>query len=493
MRVDFVFEDVGVTLNTDFSVDMELSIAAVAAAARAEAAAERAETAAANLETDTTLSVSGKAADAKVTGDKINNLILNTGQAEVTGWNDGKNVLLRTSITSVNISTDIVDQVGYSCVILPCTEGDIFYVTSKGASGARNWAFLSSDGSQGENNIISRAVAGSNNYWYENYKLVAPAKSQYVVFNAYTGNTRKVIKGEYLINIVNRQTRKISILFVGNSLTQDGISYLPYMLKTYYPEIDFRFYMWYHGGWTLTEHYNDFVSNQVAKIFSVAENTSDWTNYNEEKTMAWVLDNYQFDIVCLQGYYNYTPTTNPAKPTDDVTAFNNCRNYIQSNYEGGNPLEFITLFHAPLRSDADTVFNRTKQWNETLLKETIAQDMIPMGIAIYRALTTDLDDLGDSGHLSLDGTHAQEGLPCLLQTFTAMCWLFDKLSINKSVYGSTMRMTTQIYNSINVPGANLGTGVITGTDAQNLLAQEIAIKAYKEGKYIVNANLFDAT
>lgn len=43
MRVDFVFDEVGVTLNTDFSVDMELSIAAVAAAARAEAAAQRAE------------------------------------------------------------------------------------------------------------------------------------------------------------------------------------------------------------------------------------------------------------------------------------------------------------------------------------------------------------------------------------------------------------------------------------------------------------------
>ena len=43
MRVDFVFDEVGVSLNTDFSVDMELSIAAVAAAARAEAAAQRAE------------------------------------------------------------------------------------------------------------------------------------------------------------------------------------------------------------------------------------------------------------------------------------------------------------------------------------------------------------------------------------------------------------------------------------------------------------------
>jgi hypothetical protein len=36
-----------------------------------------------------------------------------------------------------------------------------------------------------------------------------------------------------------------------------------------------------------------------------------------------------------------------------------------------------------------------------------------------------------------------------------------------------------------VPGTNLGSGVITGTDAENLLAQKIAIKAYKEGKWFV--------
>ena len=49
-------------------------------------------------------------------------------------------------------------------------------------------------------------------------------------------------------------------------------------------------------------------------------------------------------------------------------------------------------------------------------------------------------------------------------------------------------MTTTIYNSINVPGANLGNGVVTGTDAQNLLAQEVAIKAYKEGKQFMLNN-----
>lgn len=286
---------------------------------------------------------------------------------------------------------------------------------------------------------------------------------------------------------VSETSKSISILFVGNSLTQDGIAYLPYMLRHYYPEIDFKFYMWYIGGATLSDQYTAFTNNTNADTFSVCENTDNWTNYNSSVNMASVLANYTFDVVCVQEYFN-----NKASYTDaDLTDWNNCRNYIIENYAGSNSLEFISLFHAPKRSAADAVFNLTETGNALILNKTIAQDMIPTGIAIYRALSTDLDDLGDQGHLSPDGVHAQEGLPCLLQTFAAMCWLFDKLAINKSIYGCKFRMTTAIYNTLNVPGANLGTGVITGTDAENLLAQEVAIQAYKEGKSFVNANIFN--
>jgi len=285
---------------------------------------------------------------------------------------------------------------------------------------------------------------------------------------------------------VQNDKKSISILFVGNSLTQDGIAYLPYMLHTYYPEIDFRFYMWYIGGYTLAQQYEAFVNETKTGdlIFSVAENTSNWTNYLQQKSMKDVLSEYEFDIVCFQEFI----TTNHSA---NLTDWNNCRNYILDNYAGNNALEFISLFHAPsCNSPVATNFEHLKTDNAYLLHDTISQDMIPMGIAKYRALATELDSLGDAGHLTVDGTHAQEGLPCLLQTFCVMCWLFDKLAINKSIYGSDARITTAVYNSINVPGPNLGTGVITGTDAQNLIAQEVAIKAYKEGKQFVVDNLF---
>ena len=310
------------------------------------------------------------------------------------------------------------------------------------------------------------------------------------------GENVKTINGESILgkgdiaigSSAAENKKKLSILFVGNSLTQDGIAYLPYMLKNYYPEVDFHIYMWYIGGATLATHYDNFTSGGNAEIFSIAENEESWTNYNKSKTMSSILSAYSFDIVCMQEYFNYK--TEYTAPTD----WNLCRDYILANYKGGNALEFISLFHAPLRkedadADVDKVFERTREGNALILQQTISEDVIPNGIAVYRALDTDLNSLGDKGQLSPDGTHTQEGLPCLLQTYTTLCWLFDRLGINKSVYGHPMRMTTAIYNSINVPGANLGSGVVQGTDAQNILAQEVAIKAYKEGKMFLANNL----
>ena len=282
-------------------------------------------------------------------------------------------------------------------------------------------------------------------------------------------------------NVTKLEKKSISILFVGNSLTQDGIAYLPYMLKNYYPEVDFRFYMWYIGGYTLEQQYDVFSSNGKANIFSVAENSQSWTNYNKSKTMASVLSTYKFDIVCMQEYFKL-------EKEDFITDWNDCYDYIKSNYTGGNDLEFISLFHAPMRGssyDVDQIYKRTEDGNTLILQTTDTKDMIPNGIAVYRALQTDLNTLGDKQQLSPDGVHTQEGLPCLLQTYVTLCWLFDRLGIDKSIYGHPMRMTTEIYKKISVPGANLGSGVITGTDEQNLLAQEIAINAYNEGKEFV--------
>lgn len=285
------------------------------------------------------------------------------------------------------------------------------------------------------------------------------------------------------IRIGSLNDNEISILFVGNSLTQDGMAYVPYLLRNYFPEVKFRFYMWYNGGYDLSQQYDDFVNDVACDIFSICENTHSWTNTS--KKMSEVLSTYHFDIVCMQEYFNHKTSYTET----DLADWNNCRDYIKSHYTGYNGLKFISLFHSPWMTDEAGVYNVTKAGNALILQETLAEDMISTGLALHMARSTALDSLGDAGHLTPDSIHAQEGLPCLLEAYTATLWMLEKAGVNKGIYGLPFKMTTAIYNTISVPGPNIGTGVIEGTDAQNLLAQEVAEMAYKAGKKFITDNI----
>lgn len=282
--------------------------------------------------------------------------------------------------------------------------------------------------------------------------------------------------------IARRANNKdISILFVGNSVLEDAVAYLPYLLKSICPELKFRIYLWYRGGRTLAEQYDGFQNNVVADRVSVAENTRRWTINSNSMTMVDVLATYSFNVVCMMDYYNRLNTADNAS-----TDWNNCVNYITTNYKGGNALKFVEFIHAPSRSAIEDKFALALTGCRKVLKETNCQGLLGGGIAVYKAFSTELDSLGDYGHLSVDGAHAQEGLPCLIQAYTILLWILGELGINRSIYGSDTSITQNVYNSINTPGANLGTGVITGTDEQNVLAQELAIIAYKTAQSIVN-------
>lgn len=287
------------------------------------------------------------------------------------------------------------------------------------------------------------------------------------------------------------ENKEISILFIGNSLTQDAVSYLPLVLKDLAPNLTFRFYIWYDGGYTLTQILSKFNNRQNAEIFSVCENVTGWTNYNSSKKISDVLGTYQFDIVCLEEYFNYKRAN--GYTTEDKQVFNDMITFLRTNY--AHPFKVVSFFHQPLRKAvdgstyraiADQVFALTKSGVEWQLKNTIAESLIPAGIATYRAMDVpSLDGLGQTGHLSPDGTHSQEGLPCLMQAWVVALWVFEQLGLPISINNAQARVTAVNYSSINVPGANLGNGVVVGTTEQDRLAMDVAIKAHKEGKHIL--------
>lgn len=282
--------------------------------------------------------------------------------------------------------------------------------------------------------------------------------------------------------------KEVSVLWVGNSLTQDAVSYLPLVLKEIAPNLNFRFYIWYDGGATLANILTKWNNNTAAEIFSTCENVTSWTNSTSTTMSAFLNTGKTFDIVSIEEYFNYKRET--GYTDDQKQDFNRIIEYLRNNYQ--HPFKVAAYFHRPLcknssgqldLSVADKVYGLTYDGVRWQMENTIAETVIPTGIAAYRSMyDSALNVLGQKGYMTPDYTHSQEGLPCLMQAWVVALWLFEQMGMPVSINNAQTRVTNANYSSINVPGANLGNGVVVGTTAQDRTAMNVAIKAYKEGK-----------
>lgn len=276
--------------------------------------------------------------------------------------------------------------------------------------------------------------------------------------------------GDASFEDVNKEVKTLDIMFIGNSLTQDAVSYLPLLLKEVCPDIEFNIYMWYNGGYTLKRQWEDKIDPNVdaaCEIFSICHTDIAWVNSSIKMTALFP---YMYiDYLVLQEYFNYVESYSAT----DTQYFNNIVNYIAAN--SSSPFEVDCLFHAPKRGDNfESIYTMTKNGNIVILKNTPAVDIFVPGCAIYEACGTSLDALGDLGHLSPDGTHAQEGLPCLLEAYVMLLQILNKLGRPITIEGVTSVVDASNYASINVPGPNLGTGVVVGTADDYKVAKQVA-------------------
>ena len=142
---------------------------------------------------DDTLSISGAAADAKVTGDRITDLkedyILEIGKDvhyEPQTLNLNKSINTTGNIVPESIAT----EANFCCLCVPCNEGDKFIISGNGGNNTRLWAFSESDGTP----IITSAASATAT----ELTVTAPENSAYFAYNSKTNISDviyKVIKG----------------------------------------------------------------------------------------------------------------------------------------------------------------------------------------------------------------------------------------------------------------------------------------------------------
>ena len=135
---------------------------------------------------DSSLTVSGAAADSKKTGDEIGDL-KNDLNIITASWTVGQSYNTPSSVTTIQPNATTTTA-GYACTYMACSQGDVFYLTGKGGSGSKLWVWTKNDGT-----IISRA---DSNAVETHLKLVAPANAAYLLSSVDISQTYSLVKGD---------------------------------------------------------------------------------------------------------------------------------------------------------------------------------------------------------------------------------------------------------------------------------------------------------
>lgn len=272
--------------------------------------------------------------------------------------------------------------------------------------------------------------------------------------------------------------RKIKILSIGNSYSRDAFMYFPFLLESMMPGVEISFGILYKSASTLQMHY-DYISNGTNyDAFDFYHTGGGWST-TATKNIDYALTAAEWDIILLQqrsylsnDYSTYQPYLN-----DIVTLL---QSKVTYNFRLGWLLTPALNDNSPrlVEESSAAMFQNIVAAVQKMMDETAVEFVIPGGTAIQNARTTALNNLGDTGGLMYDNLHLQEGLPCLIESYTVAIVIAQIMGKPTSVFGDQIRPTAawiSAHNIIQQHGTSVGV-----TDANCYIAQKCAAIAVKK-------------
>lgn len=272
--------------------------------------------------------------------------------------------------------------------------------------------------------------------------------------------------------------KELNILVFGNSYSYDSFAYIPYIVRRNLPYVKLNLAILYQGHCSLQEHLdnvqNDTAYPQFAHYF---EDEVKWKVQENAVSAEDALTMKQWDIIIFQ--------QNSA----------NSRTYSTYSYLGDLIDEIYAIIDYPVKIG----WNMTHAWAdgysslsdssaemyadivacvEQLVKDYPIEFVLPYGTAIQNARGTSLDSLGTFGHLTYDGTHLNDGIPCLVASYAVFLELVKQSGNDyRSIIGEQTRPDATWTTEQAIPqsdGSPVGVN-----DANCLIAQKCAVMAEK--------------
>ena len=246
--------------------------------------------------------------------------------------------------------------------------------------------------------------------------------------------------------------RPLNILIIGDSFSRDAFSYVPSVLEDVDSSIIVDMEILYIGGRALNYHYDYLINNITNFILDKYVSETGYWKSSSVLSGIDVIRSKTWDIVILQEGSNTTRSYVKTQPH-----IKNLSEYIHS-IQDDVKIAFMLSPAKPDGSSALGSYTSDEVWylnvttTRQLLENGDVDYMIPCGTSIQNARQTSLDKYGDFGHLSYDGNHLQEGLPCLIEAYTAAQTLFDIFEVDKTIDDCQLEVTQSWVIKKGIPG-----------------------------------------
>lgn len=244
----------------------------------------------------------------------------------------------------------------------------------------------------------------------------------------------------------------LRILSIGNSYSRDAFGYVPLILKELMPRLDLQFEIMYYGGRPLVDHESALRENRreyQRDIFS--SETGTW-HTEHGHTLTTVLDTLQqWDLIIFQQASGSSPSYSTYQPH-----LHNLVSQARTLFPEAKIGWMLTPAHPEGYSKMPTVTS-LDMWelicnaSEQAMRDEQFDVLFPVGTAIQNARQTPLDSIGDFGHMSADGLHLQDGLPCLIASYTVAQKLIDLFKLPHSIIFSNLRPTQAWVEANHIP------------------------------------------
>lgn len=277
---------------------------------------------------------------------------------------------------------------------------------------------------------------------------------------------------------------ELRILIFGDSFSRDAFSYVPGVIEDLCPNINVDMEILYLGGKSLKYHWDYLSNNNNSFTLDVYTSYAGKWNSISYTLGEDVVTAQDWDLIILQEGSNTAKNYNLTQ-----SHVNNISGYIRDSQPDAK-FAFMLSPAKPEGSSALGDYSSEDVWkmyvetSQSLLSNNFVDYIIPCGTAIQNARQTTVDQYGDFGHLSYDGNHLQEGLPCLIEAYVTAQFLFNLKEYDVSIENSTLRITQQWVNEKRIPGKH--GPVIEGTDDDYVICKKSALLALDNPFNIVN-------